>query len=69
MTTVLTIALRNSGQRVGDVVAVEVHRGDDVVFIRPGEYLLEEGGRVLCIRRAETIDDYLATQLPCPEEV
>ena len=33
------------------------------------EYLLEEGGRVLCIRRAETIDDYLATQLPCPEEV
>ena len=37
--------------------------------LRHAEYLLEEGGRVLCIRRAETIDDYLATQLPCPEEV
>ena len=37
--------------------------------LRHAEYLIADEGKILCIRRAETIEDYLATQLPTPREV
>ena len=37
--------------------------------LRHAEYLIADGGRILCIRRAETIEDYLSTQLDAPLEV
>ena len=37
--------------------------------LRHAEYLIAEDGRILMIRRNETIEDYLSTQLSSPEEV
>ena len=37
--------------------------------LRHAEYLIGDDGKVYCIRRAETIDDYLSTQLSIPQEV
>ena len=37
--------------------------------LRHAEYLIADGGRIFCIRRAETIEDYLSTQLDAPLEV
>ena len=29
------------GQRVGEIIAVQVHRGDDVELVGPGQHLLQ----------------------------